>query len=61
VQLRPGLKVLLTSGFSAQIASGNIAVAGEFPMLPKPYRRAELAMKLQQVLRRSERPRRYDA
>ena len=45
---RPELKVLLTSGyagFGASAGSGS-----EFPMLPKPYRRAELAKRVRATL-----------
>ena len=45
---RPGLKVLLTSGYSAVSAGDD---RGErFPLLTKPYRVAELAQHLRQVL-----------
>jgi CheY-like chemotaxis protein len=44
-QARPDLKVLLTSGYPGANRGVN-----EFPMLPKPYRRAELARRLRAVL-----------
>ena len=44
--LHPGLKVLLTSGFSAQQA----AAGSPFPLLRKPYRKARLAKALDEVL-----------
>jgi signal transduction histidine kinase len=43
-QMRPGLKVLLTSGYA-----GAMAVA-DLPMLGKPYRQVELANKIRAVL-----------
>jgi two-component system NtrC family sensor kinase len=49
VRMRPGLKVLLTSGYAAQIR-GRAVLDNEFPMITKPYRRAELAVKLREVL-----------
>jgi len=47
----PGLPVLLASGYAAQemAASGS---SNEFPAIAKPYRRAELATRLRQVLER---------
>lgn len=48
--LRPGIKVVLTSGF----ARGSVAGNEEFPpgveFISKPYRRADLADKLRRVL-----------
>jgi CheY-like chemotaxis protein len=54
LQLRPGIKVLLTSGYAAQ-SSGGAALVGGFPMITKPYRRTELAIKLREIL---DKPRR---
>jgi CheY-like chemotaxis protein len=42
---RPDLKVLLTSGYAGFDRNPN-----EFPMLPKPYRRAELAERVRATL-----------
>jgi two-component system NtrC family sensor kinase len=53
LQLRPGIKVLLTSGYAAQSAGGGSAFIGGFPMITKPYRRAELAVKLREILDKS--------
>jgi CheY-like chemotaxis protein len=49
--LRPGIKVLLCSGYAKRIATMN----GEerFPLIAKPYRRADLARKLRSVLEES--------
>ncbi|HLI23186.1 MAG TPA: response regulator [Stellaceae bacterium] len=45
---RPDLKVLLTSGYAA---FGPAADGGaEFPVLPKPYRRGELARRVRATL-----------
>ena len=45
---RPDLKVLLTSGYAGFDAGER--GAGEFPVLPKPYRRAELARRVRAAL-----------
>ncbi len=47
---RPGLKVLLTSGYTEQAIRSRVPQAERFPMLPKPYRRDELAARLREVL-----------
>jgi signal transduction histidine kinase/GAF domain-containing protein len=39
---RPGLKVVLTSGYPAQSLSGKTGVPGEFTLVGKPYRPAQL-------------------
>jgi CheY-like chemotaxis protein len=45
---RPELKVLLTSGYAGfDASSGRVS---EFPVLPKPYRRAELARRVRAAL-----------
>lgn len=48
-QCRPDLKVLLTSGYAGFDNAGEGGVA-EFPVLPKPYRRAELARRVRATL-----------
>lgn len=49
-KMRPGIKILYTSGYSASaIANGGRLKAG-VELLSKPYRRAELAAKLRNVL-----------
>ncbi len=45
--LRPGLKVLFTSGFAHQVGGGDPATV---PLLSKPYRKQQLAEALRQVL-----------
>jgi CheY-like chemotaxis protein len=48
--LKPGLKVLLTSGFAKAAIDGGAPPADFKELLSKPYRRAELAEKLRSVL-----------
>ncbi|MEG9524189.1 MAG: MASE4 domain-containing protein [Hyphomicrobiales bacterium] len=48
-RLRPGLRVLLTSGYTGT-ALDEHAVPADLPLLSKPYRRDELANKLRIVL-----------
>ncbi len=50
---RPGIKVLLTSGYVANLDEGQVIAGGELPVLNKPYRRDELARSLRQVLGRA--------
>jgi len=45
-EMRPGLKVLLTSGYVGEAAR----VADEFPLIEKPYERAMLASRLRELL-----------
>lgn len=47
-QVRPELKVLLTSGYAGFEGIGGRGT--EFPVLPKPYRRAELARRVRATL-----------
>ncbi|WP_232629964.1 PAS domain-containing hybrid sensor histidine kinase/response regulator [Methylobacterium sp. Leaf118] len=53
--LRPGIKVLLTSGYVANLDDGQVIGRGELPVLNKPYRRDELARSLRLVLGAEER------
>jgi signal transduction histidine kinase len=46
-ELRPGLRVLLTSGF---VGEGAVIEDAEFPLLDKPYETALLAAKLRKLL-----------
>jgi PAS domain S-box-containing protein len=48
--LRPDLPVLLTSGYTARALSEEHGVADDFPLLPKPYRLADLARALRGAL-----------
>ena len=53
MQARPGLKVLLTSGYAETLARGQADLGG-LPILAKPYRRDELLGRLQALMRPSE-------
>jgi len=48
-RLRPGLKILLTSGYAGEFGADQV-VGENLPLLTKPYRRDELAAKLRSVL-----------
>src|SRR6266513_5189874 len=48
-RLRPGIKVLLTSGYTATALTGEHGLPAELPVLSKPYRRDELAAQLRVV------------
>jgi hypothetical protein len=54
-QVRPGLPVLLTSGFMGE---GAVLETAEFPLLDKPYETAALAAKLRKILDRPGRRKR---
>ncbi len=47
----PGLKVLLASGYTEKVTSGENHKRFSLNMLAKPYSQAELAKKVQQVLK----------
>jgi PAS domain S-box-containing protein len=47
VEMRPGLKVLLTSGYAGRQGPAS----DEFPLLPKPFRPNELGAALQELMR----------
>jgi PAS domain S-box-containing protein len=49
--IRPGLRVLLTTGYIGLSDSGAGQIDERLPMLLKPYRRPDLAKKLEEVLR----------
>ncbi|HZY13780.1 MAG TPA: PAS domain-containing protein [Beijerinckiaceae bacterium] len=49
-QMRPELKILLGSGYSARISPDTATAIAGLPILGKPYRRDELAAKLRSVL-----------
>jgi PAS domain S-box-containing protein len=57
-EVRPGLPVLLTSGFMGE---GAVFETAEFPLLDKPYETAALAGKLRAVLAKAGRKRRRSA
>jgi CheY-like chemotaxis protein len=46
--LRPGIKVLLATGYASHVAGSGAELDG-FPVITKPYRRAELAQRLREV------------
>ncbi|HWL20537.1 MAG TPA: MASE4 domain-containing protein [Bradyrhizobium sp.] len=51
-RLRPDLKVLLTSGYTADALSGELGLGGvpaEIPFLKKPYRNEDLAARIGEV------------
>ncbi len=54
-RLRPGIKILLTSGYVANLDDGQMIGRGELPVLNKPYRRDELARSLRLVMGVAER------
>jgi DNA-binding NtrC family response regulator len=49
-RIRPGLKVLLTSGYTASALSVQHGVPENLELLGKPYRREDLANKLRLVI-----------
>ena len=49
-KLRPGLPVLLTSGYALETLAANGRLPEGLAILNKPYRKAELAHRLRQVL-----------
>jgi len=46
----PSLRVLLATGFAAEVVERDGSLAGEFEILAKPYRRAELLARVRDVL-----------
>jgi DNA-binding LytR/AlgR family response regulator len=48
-RLRPDIKVLLTSGYTAAALSNEHGLPEELPVLSKPYRRDELAAQLRVI------------
>ncbi|MFZ5790002.1 MAG: PAS domain S-box protein [Pseudomonadota bacterium] len=49
--LRPGLKVLLTSGFAEASVQGGLPSGGKRNLLSKPYRKRDLARRVGEILR----------
>jgi PAS domain S-box-containing protein len=47
---RPGLKVLLTSGYPLETLAARGRLRAALPILNKPYRKAELAQRLREVM-----------
>ena len=52
-KLRPGMKVLLTSGYTGEALARHQSDA-DLPLIEKPYRQTDLAAKLRQVLAESQ-------
>lgn len=52
-RLRPGLRVLLTSGYTGEALAGEHSVPPDVPILAKPYRPEELAARLKVAHRAS--------
>ena len=48
--VRPGTKVLLTSGYTNEVVAENGKLADDIPFLQKPFMPAELVRKVQEVL-----------
>ena len=42
-QLRPGIKILLSSGYAGETLEESLANGGDWPFLRKPYLASELA------------------
>jgi CheY-like chemotaxis protein len=53
-ELRPGLPVLLTSGFSEAAVQGGLFPDDGTELLSKPYRRQDLAVKIRGILQRAD-------
>jgi CheY-like chemotaxis protein len=52
LRLRPRLKVLVTSGYARQSGTADDAGVDDFPMIAKPYRSADLAARIRELLDR---------
>ncbi len=49
-QERPGLPVVLISGYSEEAARGELTESVDFHFLPKPFSLTQLAAKVKEVL-----------
>jgi CheY-like chemotaxis protein len=49
-ELKPGIKVLLTSGYAEELVHGNDLEREQLKVLRKPYQQAELVAALREVL-----------
>ena len=47
---RPEIKIILISGYSEEIARGEVATGQDFHFLPKPFSLGQLALKVKEVL-----------
>src|ERR1700682_3586489 len=54
-RLSKGIKILLTSGYAGDVLERHQAV-GEFPIIDKPYRLADLAQRLRSILHEAQDP-----
>ena len=54
-ELRPGIKVLLTSGYAEELVRGDDLQREQLKVLRKPYQQADLAAALRDVLGESPR------
>jgi CheY-like chemotaxis protein len=54
--MKPGIKVLLTSGYAEELVQGDALQREHLRVLRKPYQQAELAVALRDVLGESEHP-----
>ena len=50
-RLKPKLKVLLTSGYTAAVVTDKHSLPKEFPVLGKPYRHEQLASDLREIIK----------
>ncbi len=55
-QLRPGMKVLLTSGYAEELVHGDDLQREQLKVLRKPYQQSELAAMLREILGDTRRP-----
>ena len=49
-QLRPGIKVLLTSGYAEELVHGDDLEREQLKVLRKPYHQADLVTALREIL-----------
>jgi DNA-binding NtrC family response regulator len=49
-ELRPGMKVLLTSGYPGEALARHHSEEMDWPMIAKPYRQPELALQLKRLM-----------
>jgi CheY-like chemotaxis protein len=49
-ELKPGIKVLLTTGYAEDLAHADDLERERLKVLRKPYRQAELAIALREIL-----------
>jgi hypothetical protein len=50
-EMRPGLKELLTSGYQIDAIAGRAGLSANMTILHKPYRKADLARRISELLR----------